>query len=277
MSLGEYRQAIDLHTQALAIARDIGDRQGEGVTLGNLGNCHTSLGEYRQAIDLHTQALAIARDIGDRYGEANALDYLGRAWLASGEARRAVTLLEQAVSIADTTGDIEPAVEARSWLARARLQLGDPAAALTAAAAGRELPYPAGEPALRLLEGLALLELHRARRACGRSAARSRPPTRCWPSRTATWPRCRPAHWRWADSPRPPATRPGPRRRVRPSPGPMPSPAPRAWPQTPAACTIRSPATTGPASSPGSAPHQIRDGHQPGPGQPIRPRARGGC
>ena len=46
-SLGEYRQAIDLHTQALAIARDIGDRQGEGAALGNLGLCHSSLGEYR--------------------------------------------------------------------------------------------------------------------------------------------------------------------------------------------------------------------------------------
>ena len=160
-SLGEYERAIDLHTQALAIFRDIGDRQGEGAALGNLGLCRYSLGEYERAIDLHAQALAIARDIGDRYGEANALDYLGRAWLASGEARRAVTLLEQAVSIADITGDIEPAVEARSWLARARLQLGDPAAALTAAAAGRELPYPAEEPAIRLLEGLALLGLHR--------------------------------------------------------------------------------------------------------------------
>ena len=51
---------------------------------------------------------------------------------------------------------------ARSGLARAQLQLGDPAAALTAAAAGRELPYPAEEPTMRLLEGLALLELHRA-------------------------------------------------------------------------------------------------------------------
>ena len=93
-SLGDYRQAIDLHTQALAIARDTGNRQDEGIELGNLGICHFCLGDYRQAIDLHTQALAIARDIGDRYGEANALDYLGRAWLASGDARRAVTLLE---------------------------------------------------------------------------------------------------------------------------------------------------------------------------------------
>ena len=86
------------------------------ASAGNLGICRFSLGEYRQAIDLHTQALAIARDIGDRYLEANALDYLGRAWLASGDARQAVTLLGQAVSIADATGDIEPAVEpGRGW------------------------------------------------------------------------------------------------------------------------------------------------------------------
>ena len=160
--LGDYRQAIDLLTQALAIARDIGDRHGEGRRIGRLGLCHRDLGDYRQAIDLHTQALAIARDIGDRHGEATALDYLGRAWLASGDARRAVTLFEQAVSIADATGDMEHAVMARSGLARAQLLLGDPAAALAAAGAGRKLAYPAGEPTIRLLEGLALLGLHRA-------------------------------------------------------------------------------------------------------------------
>jgi tetratricopeptide (TPR) repeat protein len=160
-SVGEYRQAIDLHTQALAIARDIGDRQGEGANLANLGNCHYRLGEYRQAIDLHTQALAIARDIGDRYSGANALVYLGRTQLASGDPRQAVTLLQQAVAVADATGDIEPMAEARSGLTRAQLRLGDPAAALTTTAAARDLPYPTEEPVIRLLEGLALLDLHR--------------------------------------------------------------------------------------------------------------------
>ena len=282
-SLGDYRQAIDLHTQALAIARDIGDRQGEGAALGNLGICHCQPGRLPaghrpahpgpghrprhrrppgrgrragQPGDLPLQPGRLpaghrpahpgpghrprhrrppgrghrAGQPGDlplqpgrlpaghrpahpgpghrprhrrppgrgrprwaTWGSATSawattgrpstctprpwpspatsatatarrtrLDYLGRAWLASGDARQAVTLLEQAVSIADTTGDIEPAVKARSGLARAQLQLGDPAAALAAAAARRELPYPAEEPAMRLLEGLALLELHRA-------------------------------------------------------------------------------------------------------------------
>jgi tetratricopeptide (TPR) repeat protein len=159
--LGDYRQAIDLYTRALAIARDISARRLEGITLGYLGNCHTSQGDYRQAIDLHTHALAIARDTGDRYAEATALDYLGRAWLASGDARRAVTVLEQAVNVADTTGNIDPMVRTRSGLARALLQLGDQAGVLAEIAAIPELPYPIEEPTLRLLEGLALLELHR--------------------------------------------------------------------------------------------------------------------
>jgi tetratricopeptide (TPR) repeat protein len=132
-----------------------------GHRAGQPGNCHYDLGDYRQAIHLHTQALAIARDIGDRYGEANTLNYLGRAWLASSDPRQAVTLLEQAVSVADASGDIEPAVEARSGLARAQLQLGEPAAALATATAQPELPYPTEEPTMRLLEGMALLEQHR--------------------------------------------------------------------------------------------------------------------
>ena len=161
LNLGEYRQAIDLLTQALDIARDTGDRRSEGAALGGLGLCHYYLGEYQQAVDLYTQALDIAREIGDRHGEAIALDYLGRAWLAWGDVHQAVVLLGQAMSIAEITGAIEPGAEAQSGLARARLQLDDPASALAAATARRELPYPAEEPVLRLLEGLALLELNR--------------------------------------------------------------------------------------------------------------------
>jgi tetratricopeptide (TPR) repeat protein len=160
-SLGDYRQAIDLHLQALSIARETDFRQGECIWLDNLGLCRFSLGDYGQAIDLHTQALAIARDIGNRYLEANALDHLGRPWLASGDARQAAALLEQAVNIGDSTGDIQPAVEARSWLARTHLQLGDAAAALAMTAVELELTYPPVEPAMRLLEGLAVLELNR--------------------------------------------------------------------------------------------------------------------
>ena len=90
--LGEYRRAIDLHSQALAIARETGDRAGESADLGNLGICHFSLGEYRRAIDLHTQALAIARETGDRAGEGADLGNLGICHYSLGEYRRAIDL-----------------------------------------------------------------------------------------------------------------------------------------------------------------------------------------
>jgi tetratricopeptide (TPR) repeat protein len=70
---GETRKAIDYHEQALAIAREIGDRRGEGADLGNLGNAYAALGETRKAIDYYEQALTIYREIGDRRGEGNAL------------------------------------------------------------------------------------------------------------------------------------------------------------------------------------------------------------
>jgi tetratricopeptide (TPR) repeat protein len=105
LNLGDYRRAIDLHTQALAIARDTGDRQGEGTELGNLGNCHYRLGHYRRAIDLHTQALAIARDTGDRQGGGTDLGNLGICHSSLGDYRRAIDLHTQALAIARDLGD----------------------------------------------------------------------------------------------------------------------------------------------------------------------------
>ncbi len=103
-SLFDNRGAIDLYTQALAIDRDIGDRQGEGADLGCLGYCHHSLGDYRQAIDLLTQALAIARDLGDRQGERGELDGLGLCYYSLCDYRQAIDLHTQALAIARDIG-----------------------------------------------------------------------------------------------------------------------------------------------------------------------------
>ena len=71
-SLGQYDKAIEHHNKALAIARKIGDRSGEGNCLGNLGSAYNRLGQYDKAIEHHNQALAISREIGDRRGEGSA-------------------------------------------------------------------------------------------------------------------------------------------------------------------------------------------------------------
>ena len=105
LSLGDYRQAIDLHTQVLTIDRDTGNRDYEGAALSGLGICYYSLGDYRQAIDLHTQALVIARDTGNRDYEGLALSHLGLCYYRLGDYRQAIELYTQALTIARDTGN----------------------------------------------------------------------------------------------------------------------------------------------------------------------------
>ena len=50
----------------------MGDRAGEDRAYGNLGNAYWSLGDFSQAIEHLTQHLAIAKDVGDRAGEGGA-------------------------------------------------------------------------------------------------------------------------------------------------------------------------------------------------------------
>ena len=52
-----------------ADARSTLPAPGQGLAYGNLGNAYRSLGDYAKAIEYYTQDLAIAKDVGDRVGE----------------------------------------------------------------------------------------------------------------------------------------------------------------------------------------------------------------
>ena len=51
------------YEQALTIAREIGDRDSEGIWLGSLGVVYRSLGEYEIAINFLEQGLSILEEI----------------------------------------------------------------------------------------------------------------------------------------------------------------------------------------------------------------------
>ncbi len=103
--LGQVERAIEFYEQHLIIARKIGDRQGEGTALGNLGIAYKNLGQVERAIDSYEQALVIAREIGDRQGEGTALGSLGIAYARLGQEERAIGFLEQAVQIGEEIKD----------------------------------------------------------------------------------------------------------------------------------------------------------------------------
>ena len=98
-SLGQFHRAIAFHEQSLEIQREIGNRQGEANSLGNLGNTYHSLGQYQRAIAFHEQDLEITREINDRLGEANSLCGLGIAYNSLGQYQKAIEFHEQSLKI----------------------------------------------------------------------------------------------------------------------------------------------------------------------------------
>jgi len=81
--------------QHLAIAKEVGNRAGEGKAYGNLGNAYHSLGDFPKAIVYHAQDLAIAQEVGDRAGESVAYSNLGACHMELGDYVNAVAYYER--------------------------------------------------------------------------------------------------------------------------------------------------------------------------------------
>ena len=123
--LGDYQRAIGFHQQSLVIYREIGDRRGEADSLGNLGIAYRSLGDYQRAIDFHQQSLAIKREIGDRQGEAHSLGNLGSAYYSLGDYQRAIDFDQQSLAIDREIGDRRAEAVSLGNLGNAYYSLGD--------------------------------------------------------------------------------------------------------------------------------------------------------
>lgn len=131
--LGEVRKAIEFFNQALAIAREIGDKSGEGNALGNLGATYFAMGDTRKAIEFHGHAMAIDHDVGNRYGECANLVNLGNAYFALGDPRKAIDYYKQALEIAREIGDRRDEGTELFNMSRALYQIGERARALDCA------------------------------------------------------------------------------------------------------------------------------------------------
>ena len=104
-SLGNFKLAIEYHVQDLSIAKEVGDRAGEGRANFNLGNAYHSVGNFKRGIDHYEQHLSIAKEVGDRAGEGTVKGNLGTAYRSLGTFKRAIEYHEEQLSIAKEVGD----------------------------------------------------------------------------------------------------------------------------------------------------------------------------
>ncbi|MFI7317127.1 tetratricopeptide repeat protein [Streptomyces venezuelae] len=105
----DYRRLFDdwitVATTALAICRDIDDRQGEGMALNYRGVALAEVRRFEEAIEAHTQAATIFRDLGDQYRESAALSNLGGALLGVRRFEEAIEAHTQATTAFRDVGD----------------------------------------------------------------------------------------------------------------------------------------------------------------------------
>jgi tetratricopeptide (TPR) repeat protein len=123
--LADIPKAIELHEAALVIAREVGDREGEAIHLGNLGNDHGVLGRVQRSRELYGEALAIAREVGDRYGQSIHLGNLGITYAELGDTRGAIELHHEALAIDRDLGNRKGEAEDLNHLASRWAELGN--------------------------------------------------------------------------------------------------------------------------------------------------------
>ena len=103
--LGQFKTAILYHQRHLEIAKEVGDKAGEGISYGNLGNAYHSLGQFKTAIQYHRRHLEIAKEVEDKAGEGRSYGNLGNAHRSLGQFKTAFQYHQRHLEIAKEVGD----------------------------------------------------------------------------------------------------------------------------------------------------------------------------
>jgi tetratricopeptide (TPR) repeat protein len=135
-----------VYEAALAIHREIGDRVGVCVTLGNLGKLSRDEGRADEAHLHYATALQIAREMGNRREEGIALGGLAGVHRDRGEADEARARYEEALAIHREVGNRRFEGEVLANLAELLAKEGGLAPAREALRMGEELLREIDDP-----------------------------------------------------------------------------------------------------------------------------------
>ena len=103
--LGDFEKAIDYLERNLKIAIELGDRSDEGLAYGNLGCSNNSRGDFETAVGYFKRHLEIAKDLGDRSGEAVACSNLGRGFECLGQVSVAIRYFQRSITLLNNIRD----------------------------------------------------------------------------------------------------------------------------------------------------------------------------
>jgi non-specific serine/threonine protein kinase len=114
---GDHERAGQLHEQALAARRELGDKRGVAQSLHNLGGVAVIQRDFATARRRMEEALALRRELHDRYGVARSLSNLATLALQREDDAQAAVLADEALALFRELRD-------QDGIARSLLRLG---------------------------------------------------------------------------------------------------------------------------------------------------------
>ena len=98
-------KALPEYERALSLFQKEGDRKGEAITIGLMGNAYKNLGQPVKALEFLQRALAMKRELGDRIEEGKTLSNLGLFYWNISDFPKALECFNQASVIAKELGN----------------------------------------------------------------------------------------------------------------------------------------------------------------------------
>ncbi|MGH2616832.1 MAG: tetratricopeptide repeat protein, partial [Thermomicrobiales bacterium] len=126
---GDFDRAAALFDDAMALARQRGDRSGVAEALDGLGRVASYRGDAATARAMYGQAIAIHQELGDRWGAAKSLYFSGVAAAIQGADPAALPLLTEAREMFREVHDLGGIADSTGMLGLAALGQGDDVAA----------------------------------------------------------------------------------------------------------------------------------------------------
>ena len=99
--------ALPVYEEALAAYRALGNRHGEAISLGLIGNCYKHLGDRTRALEFLDRALKMKQELGDRLEEGKTISNIGLVYWEAGDYPEAIDHFNRAISIAREVRDVQ--------------------------------------------------------------------------------------------------------------------------------------------------------------------------
>ena len=102
---GDYEKALEYYDRALEQAEELGNKNGMGGTLVNIGLVHINKGDYDKALEYYSRSLTIREEIGDKRGMGLVLPNIGNVHYYKGDYNKALEYYSRSLAIQEELGD----------------------------------------------------------------------------------------------------------------------------------------------------------------------------